>query len=116
MVEEVIVGHVDEELSRCRVRILRTSHGDRVLVVFQTVGSFVFDRGIGGLLLHAFFKAAALNHEAADNAVEDRAVVKARLHIVFKVGAGNGSVFRVEFNINDAEICGEADHEICCSN
>ena len=54
MVEEVIVGHVDEELSRCRVRILRTSHGDRVLVVFQTVGSFVFDRGIEGFCFMPF--------------------------------------------------------------
>ena len=110
MVEEVVVGDVDEELSGGRMRIVRAGHRDRVLVVLQAVVGFVLDRIVGGLLLHARFKAAALNHEALDHAVEDRAVVEARLHIVFEVFAGDRSVFGIKFNVDDAEIGSEANH------
>jgi hypothetical protein len=45
--------------------------------------------GARGLLLHVLREAAALDHEAVDHAVEDRAVVLAALHVVHEVVHGD---------------------------
>ncbi|MNT45252.1 hypothetical protein D3C72_1818260 [compost metagenome] len=63
------------------MRVAGASHGERVLVVLQAVVGFVFDRGMGLLLLHAGFEAAALDHEAIDHAMEHRAVVEPFLDV-----------------------------------
>ena len=110
VVEEVVVGDVDEELGGRRVRIRRAGHGDRVAVVLEAVGRFVLNRGHRGLLLEARLEAAALDHEAGDDAVEDRAVVEARLHVGFKVGACLRRMFVVEFDVDDALVGSKADH------
>ena len=68
---------VDEELRGRRVRRRGARHRHRVLVVLQAVVGLVLDRRAGGLLLHAGLEAAALDHEALDDAVEHRAVVVA---------------------------------------
>lgn len=61
-------------------------------------------------VLHAGFKAAALNHEAVDHAVKECAVVKAFLHIALKVCDGFRSSLGVELQIKGTEIGGKADH------
>ena len=110
VVQEVVVDDVDEELGRRGVRGGRTGHGDGVLVVLETVGGFVFDRGAGGLLLHASFEAAALDHEALDDAMEDRAVVEAVADVLFEVGGTLGSVFVIELDVDHALVGRKANH------
>ena len=110
MVEEVVVHHVDEELRRGGVRIHRAGHGDRVAVVFETVGGLVLDRRVRFLLVHAGEEAAALDHEARDDAVEDHAVVEAFLDVGFKIGGRERGAFVVELDVDDAHVGGEANH------
>ena len=105
MVEEVVVGDVDEELGRGGVGVARAGHGDRVTVVLETVGGFVFDRSTGFLLDHARKEAAALDHEAADDAVEETG-----LDVFFEVFAGLRSVFVVELDVDHTLVRGETDH------
>ena len=81
-----------------------------VLVVFQAVGRFVFDRVAGFLLLEAGFKAAALNHEALDDAVKDRAVVKARANVLQEVFAGLRGGRFIEFNVKDTLVGRKTNH------
>src|SRR5690606_544610 len=102
-VQEVVVGHVDEELGGGGMRIGSTGHGDGVLVVLQAVVGFVLDGGFRGLLLHAGFEAAALDHEVVDHAVKHGAVVEAAVHVVQEVGDRVGSLFGVQFD-NDVAL------------
>jgi hypothetical protein len=44
VIEEVVVGDVDEELRRRRMRVRRARHRDRVLLVLEAVARFVRDR------------------------------------------------------------------------
>ena len=85
-VEEAVVGGVDEELRGRRVRVGGARHRQRVVLVLQAVVGLVLDRRVGRLLLHAGLEAAALDHEALDDAVEDRAVVVALVDVVEEVG------------------------------
>lgn len=110
VVEEVVVHHVDEELRRGGVRIHRAGHGDRVAVVLETVGGLVLDRRVRFLLVHAREEAAALDHEARDDAVEDHAVVETFLHVGFEVGGRERGAFMVELDVDDAHVGGEANH------
>ncbi|MNE49769.1 hypothetical protein D3C80_1443110 [compost metagenome] len=98
MVEEVVVGDVDEELCRGRVGVAGAGHGQGVLGVLQAVLGFVFDGGIAVLLGHAGFEAAALDHEARDDTVENRVVVVALVHIGQEVLGRLGRVHCVEFD------------------
>src|SRR5690606_22400992 len=65
-VQEVVVGDVDKELGRSRVRVAGARHGQRVFFVLQAVVGFVLDGSLGGFLLQARLEAAALDHEAID--------------------------------------------------
>ena len=111
MIQEIIVGYVDEELTRSRVRIVGASHRDRVLVVLEAVVGFVFNRSLGFLLLQTGFKAAALNHEAADDAVENRAVVKTRANVLQKIFTGLRCSCFIEFDVKDALVGRKANHD-----
>ena len=86
VVQETVVGHVDEELSRGRVRVVGAGHRQGVVVVLQAVVGFVVDGGIGALLLHAGFEPAALDHEAVHHAVKNGVVIVALGHIRQEVG------------------------------
>lgn len=116
MVQEVVVVHVDEELSGSRVRIARTSHGDRVLVVLQAVLSFVFDRFMGFFFFQARQEATALNHEAFDDAMENHAVIEAFTNITFKVSTGSGGVVVIEFDIDNAFVGCQTNHGVVSFN
>jgi hypothetical protein len=65
------------------------------------LASFSIGR-VGGLLAHAGLHAAALDHEAVDDAVEDGAVVVALLHVGQEVGDRLGRLGLVEFEGDDA--------------
>ena len=92
------------------MRVVGASHCNRVLVVLKTVGRFVLDRIASGLLLQTGFEAAALNHEALDDAVKDRAVVKTRANVLKEVLAGLRSCGFIEFDVKDALIGRKAKH------
>ena len=81
-IEEVVVAQVDEELGARRMRIRGARHRERAGIVLQAVLGLVLHRAARGLLLVAALEAAALDHEAVDDAVEDGAVVMAFLHVL----------------------------------
>jgi hypothetical protein len=66
--------------------------------VLQAVLRLVLDRRARRLLLHARLEAAALDHEAVDDAVEDRAVVEAVLDVLEEVGSGLRRLLGIQFD------------------
>ena len=112
MVEKVVVVDVDEKLRTGRVWVVGASHGDRAAGVFEAVFAFVVDGFASGLFDDCAvlrFKAAALDHEAVDDAVKDRAVVMFLFHIIDEVGDSDWGFFFVEFEDDVAVIGFEAD-------
>ena len=89
-VEEVVVNGVDEELRGGGVDLGGAGHRDGVLAVLEAVVGLVADGLVGGLLDHVRGEAAALDHEAGDDAVADEAVVKAFVDVAEEVGDGDG--------------------------
>ena len=110
VVQKVVVFGVDEKLRRSRMRRLGARHRHGVFIVFQAVLRFVLNRLAGGFFVHVFIHAAALNHKAFDNAVENHAVVKAVFHILLEVGRGKGRFFMVELDADGAEIGVQFNH------
>ena len=82
VVQEAVVLHVDEELGRRAVRLGGPRHRDRAERVLEAVRRLVLDRGACRLLVHGRVHAAALNHEVADHAVKDGAVVELVVHVL----------------------------------
>ena len=87
------------------MRIVRTSLSNGVLFIGQAVVGFVLDRFASVDFVHAGFEAAALDHEAGDDAVENQAVVVAVFDILFEVRSSNRCILVIEFNIDSAEVC-----------
>src|SRR5690606_18109342 len=85
VIEEVIVGQVDEELAGGAVTHLGTSHGNGVAIVLQAIIRFVLDRLADGTLAHVRIEAAALDHESGNDAVEDQAVIMTSIGIAQEV-------------------------------
>jgi hypothetical protein len=79
-----VVGQVDVELTRSRMRLVGARKTDRAAQVAQAVARFVDDAGRRRLLLKIRRVAAGLRHEACDDAVEDRAVIETRGDIAEK--------------------------------
>ena len=97
-VQEIVVAHVDEELSRRRMRVGRARHRHGIGVVLQAVAGFVADRLACGFLLHAGLKPAALDHESIDHTVEHGIVIEAVGCVLQEVLDGVGRLFVVEFD------------------
>ncbi len=102
MVQEAVVCDIDEELGRCRVWVAGARHGHGIDIVLQAVIGLVFNGGVGGFLAHTRFHAAALHHEARDDAVEDGVVVVTLVHIGQEVGSGLGRFVTIQFQRYDA--------------
>lgn len=85
VVEEVVVFDVDEELGCCRMGVVGASHGNGVAVVAKAILCFVLDGFTSFLFLHANCKTTALDHEVVDDAMEDGAIIVARLDVVEEV-------------------------------
>ncbi len=111
-IQEVVVGHVNEELGGCRVRVHGAGHGHGVGLVGQAVVGLVLDWRVGRLLRHVGGEAAALDHEAVDHAMEDGAVVMAALYVLFKVGGGFRGFVGEQFQYDGAEVGGQFDHGV----
>src|SRR5690606_4047556 len=109
MVEEGVIGDIDEELCGGRMRVHRAGHGDRADFVFKAVVGFVFDGGARGFLFHARLETAALDHEVIDHAMENRAVVMAGLDVFLKVRSGFRCLCEMEMQLGVAVICVERD-------
>ena len=110
IVEEAVVGNVDEELGAGRVRVGGARHGDAADGVLEAVRGLVFDRRARGLLLHAGLEAAALDHEAFDDAVEDGVVVVAGFDVGNEVLDGLRRLLGIEFEGDDAVVGVQLDH------
>ena len=102
-VEEGVVGVVDEELRGGRLRVGGAGHGNGAALVQQAVVGFVLDRRLGALLVPFFGEAAALGHEAGDDAVEDGAVVVAALDVGQEVGDRGRGLGLVQLDDDVAE-------------
>ncbi len=93
MVEKVVVTDVDEKLAGCAVYDLGAGHSDGAAIILQAIAGFILDRGfLVGLVLHVCGQAAALNHEAIDDAMEDCLIVKTIVCILNEVGNSNRSI------------------------
>ena len=97
-VQEPVVHGVDEELGRGAVGIGGAGHRDGAAFVAQAVVGFVLDGGVGFLFFHLHVHAAALNHEALDDAVENRVGVEALVDVLEEVFHGDGGFIGVQFD------------------
>ena len=112
MVEEIVVFHIDEKLSAGRVRVHGAGHGQGAIAVGEAVVRFVLNGIAGRLLGHAGLKAAALNHKAVDNTVEDGVVVKTFFDVLLKVGSGFRRFLKIQFNFDIAVVGLKYDHGV----
>ena len=76
VVQEIVVGDVDEELGGGGVGIGGSGHGDRSAVVLSAPVRFVADGRASLRLLELGGEPPALDHEARDHPVKDGAVVE----------------------------------------
>lgn len=111
-VQEVVVVHVDEELGAGGVRLHGAGHGDGADLVGQTVGRLVLDGSAGFFLFKARGIAAALDHEAVDDAVEDGVVVVTVTAVLQEVGHGLRGFFRVQGQGDVAVVGVQSNHEL----
>ena len=79
----------NEELAACGIRVHGSCHGQNAWCVCQIVFKvvlceFSFD-GIAGTAHACAVRAAALNHKAADNSVENQTVIESAFHQTDKV-------------------------------
>src|SRR5688572_27582111 len=77
-----VVGEVDVELARPRVRIVAAREADAAAQVAQAIAGFVDDVFGDGLRLHVGRIAAGLRDEPGHDAMEDDARVKAFLDVL----------------------------------
>src|SRR5699024_3516323 len=80
----------DEELGTCGVRIHSPCHGQNAFRVSQVVGqetilSEFARNGVARAADSGTLRVAALDHKAADHAVEDQAVIESFLNEAYKI-------------------------------
>ena len=68
------------------------------------------NRIAGFFFVHVFIHAAALNHEAFDDTVEDYAVVEAVLNVLLEVFSSNGGFVEIQFDFDVAFIGVQDNH------
>jgi hypothetical protein len=74
-----------EKLRGCGIGVRRAGHGDSAAIVGQAVIGFVFDGVMHGFLVEACVEAAALRHEAGNDAMENSTVIKTFVNIRQKI-------------------------------
>jgi hypothetical protein len=80
-------------------------HGDGIALVAQAVLRLRFRSGaLTGFWFMPAVEAAALDHEAVDDAMENRVVVVAGLDVGEEVGAAPGCLFGIEFEGDGAMV------------
>src|SRR5258705_12824015 len=85
-------------------------HGDGVAVVLQAVAGLVLDRSPGRLLAHPRLEAAALDHEAVDDAVEHGIGVEPRIDVSEEILDRLRRALRVELERDDTAVGLSVDH------
>src|SRR5690606_17098979 len=108
VIEESIVDDVDEELRGRAVGILGARQGYGTALVGQPVVRFVADRIAGRFAAHVAGKAAALDHETGNDAMEDRVVVVAGADISKEIRRRQGGTVGKEFD-GDLAVAGLQD-------
>ena len=109
LVQEVVVGHVDEELGTGGVRVRGAGHGHGAGLVGEAVAGFVLDRGAGRFLLHVRGETATLDHEVTDHPVKNGAVIMPVPDVLHEVLGGGGGAHRIQLQ-NDLSIGGGQQH------
>src|SRR6266853_939293 len=104
VIQEVIVLEVDEELARGRMRLGGARHGYGIAIVLEAVAGLVLDGLLGRLLAHSRLEAAALDHEAVDDAVKHGIGVEPRFDVGEEILDRLGRALRLELERNDAEV------------
>ena len=94
-----------KELRRGGVGIVGTGHGDGVGVVLEAVPGFV-DHGLAGvgLFLHVGGMAAALNHEAGDDAMEGQSVIEIAVGKRNEVADALRRLFRIQLAVDEGAV------------
>ena len=85
VVEEGVVGEVDEELRGGAVDLAGARHGERAALVLQAVLRLVADRRMRALVAELRIEPAALDDEARHDAVKDRAVEMPLIDVAQKI-------------------------------
>src|SRR3984957_2577901 len=93
VIEKIVVLQIDEKLRGRAVDVVGTRHGERVAFVLEAVVRLVLDGRLRALLRHVFGETAALDDEAGNDPMEDRAVEEFVLDVVQKVGDRQRRVF-----------------------
>src|SRR4030081_3922673 len=86
MIEKVVVLQIDEKLRGCAIDVVGARHGERAAFVLEAVVRLVLHRRLGALLGHVLGEASALDDEAGNDPVEDRAVEEFLVDVAQKVG------------------------------
>src|SRR3989338_8734996 len=85
MIEKAVIFHINEKLRSGGMRVRSARHGNGISIIAQTVCRLVFNRRLGGFFLHAWLKAATLDHEPVNHAVKNGVVVEAAVYIIEKI-------------------------------
>ena len=76
-IQKVVVDRIDKPLAGGRVRFVCTSHSNRTALIQKAAAGFIDNGWVGGaLLLEIRCKTAALNHEAVNDTMKNRTVIK----------------------------------------
>src|SRR5260221_10692979 len=92
------------------MRVGGPRHGDGVAVVLQAVAGLVLDGSPGRLLAHPRLEAAALDHEAVDDAVEHGIGVEPRFDVSEEILDRLRSALSIELERDAAEDGLKLDH------
>src|SRR5260221_10025689 len=104
VVQEGVVLDVDEKLARGRMRFGGPRHRYGVAIVLEAVAGLVLDGSSGRLLAHSRLEAAALYHEAVDDAVKHGVGVEPRCDVGEEVLDCFRRALGVQVERNDAEV------------
>jgi hypothetical protein len=100
LIEKVVVLDIDEKLGSGAMNKVGSRHGNRSTVISQSRCCLVLYRIVRLLLLHVGGESTSLNHEIADNTMENRAVVKAFVNIAQKIGDTDRGFMRPELDFD----------------
>ena len=76
VVQEVVIGEIDKELTGRRMWIRCACQGNRAARITKSVLGFIGDRFVGGLLCHAWTKPTSLNDKIGDDAMDQRTFIE----------------------------------------
>ena len=98
----------DEELRAGRVGRLRTGHAENASLVGQGILNTVHQEltldAVAGAAHAGAFRAAALNHEAGNDTMEDQAVIEVMIAQINEVIHALGGNFWIQLAFNDAAV------------